>query len=92
MQNQQTSTMIALKNFSMHPQNYLNASSRPAATVIAQSISAPSSTSEDKDVGRLPVPQCKKEESQEHMANSGEQENGETGSVSLYVKHSTQLK
>ncbi|KAM3184331.1 hypothetical protein ACTXT7_008582 [Hymenolepis weldensis] len=80
MQNQQTSTMIALKNFSMHPQNYLNAS-RPAATAIAQSVSAPSSTSEDKGVGRFPVPQSKKEEGQEDMANSSEQENGETGSA-----------
>ncbi|VUZ54163.1 unnamed protein product [Hymenolepis diminuta] len=80
MQNQQTSTMIALKNFSMHPQNYLNASSRPAATVTAQSVSAPSSTSEEKDVGRLSVPQSEKE-GQEHMANPSEQENGETGSA-----------
>ncbi|VDO03842.1 unnamed protein product [Rodentolepis nana] len=76
IQNQQTSTIMALKNFSMHPQNHLHASSKPIVAT-SQPVPTPYLTSEGTDVA-----QSKNDEKgQGDVADSGKQENGSACSV-----------
>ncbi|KAM7535796.1 hypothetical protein Aperf_G00000102390 [Anoplocephala perfoliata] len=88
MQNQQTSTMMALKNFSMQPQNYLHGSSRPTDTTASNRVSSISATPAlytDDDAGFVDVTQPPKKEGMEVnrpseiTSNSVERENGESG-------------